>query len=475
MDSDISHGRIGMSVGDEWMRVEADEATSIEPGCSGGPVWSTELGAAVAMVVARRGARTAYGVSLDRLARRSPLLAAAMAGAPGPSGWLAHVPAGLQGDFIPFARVIDDRTTDFVGRALIFAAIDERLTKAPCGYVFIRGEPGIGKSALMAQLARTRGWVHHFNIGPENLRSPERFLRNTCAQLVLRYRLPLDQLPRHAGVDARFIVELFVQAVARAPGEPVVLLVDALDEAEEPPDRVNRLFLPATLPQGVFVIATIRSHVDEKIDTAQRCDDIELREDGAENRADVLTYIRAFLQRNAHRMTQRLAAWDMTEDAFTELLAQRSEGNFMYLRHVLADLAAGPVRPGERPVAELPKGLVNYYARHWRRMQAIDAGLFRRLHKPVLAFLAIAREPVSAEAVAGWMNDSEEFDAVDAGEIEDLFDEWREFLQEDPGPPVRCRLYHNSFLDFLDHELKLQRYRRIQARVMRERVGGDDV
>src|SRR5262249_43765350 len=132
------------------------------------------------------------------------------------------------------------------------------------GYIVIAGEPGIGKTALMSELVKTRGYVHHFNISLQNINTTRDFLGNVCAQLIVRYGLPQAKLPDTALKDSGFLVQLLVQAAAKSAGQPVVVLVDALDEAEPSQQpgigarRPNRLLLPQTLPEGAYFIVTTR-------------------------------------------------------------------------------------------------------------------------------------------------------------------------------------------------------------------------
>lgn len=137
-----------------------------------------------------------------------------------------------------FRSLVDERTKNFVGREFVFDGIRRALAseEITSGYVIIRGEPGIGKTAIAATLVVRGGYVHHFNIAPENIRSPRQFLENVCAQLVMRYGLDHQVLPPQAGEDPGFLIQLLAEAAEQAGqrGElPVVVVVDALDEAED--------------------------------------------------------------------------------------------------------------------------------------------------------------------------------------------------------------------------------------------------
>ncbi len=93
-----------------------------------------------------------------------------------------------------FDALISDKIKGFIGRKFIFDAFDEFLYTHESGYFIIRGVPGIGKSALVAKLVKDRGYVHHFNIAPQNVCSPEIFLENICTQLIACYGFVLLQM-----------------------------------------------------------------------------------------------------------------------------------------------------------------------------------------------------------------------------------------------------------------------------------------
>jgi hypothetical protein len=387
-----------------------------------------------------------------------------------------HPRARLKRQIISSAARVRTWTEGFVGREFIFSELDTRLMESGfrSGYTLVRGEPGIGKTAIAAELIRSRNYVHHFNVATDGVRETRLFLPNVCAQLIERYGLPYETLPRHAEVGSAQLTALLDEAagVARDDGDlPVVIVVDALDEAETPdPDTgENRLALPYELPEGVYVIATIRAGVDAVLDIADQAEDVVLDRDDPRNAADVRAFVTGFLEREDAVMRERLGEWEVNAEGFVETLAARSEGNFMYLVHVLSDIAAGRIAPGdlEGRLERLPGGLERYYKRHWRAMH--DSGTFRRRQKPVIAMLASARDAVPAAKVAEWIN-AGGFEPIAVDEVEDIFDDWRPFLSIEPGDPPRYRLYHASFLDFLEREVGLQPYREAVGAAMAKKI-----
>ena len=95
-----------------------------------------------------------------------------------------------------FDALMQDKLCGFVGRQFVFDAVDDFLRKHDSGCFIIRGVPGIGKTALMAKLVNDRGYIHHFNVASQNVRSPRVFLENVCAQLIDRYELEHTDLFR---------------------------------------------------------------------------------------------------------------------------------------------------------------------------------------------------------------------------------------------------------------------------------------
>jgi len=356
-----------------------------------------------------------------------------------------------------FRALVDNRLKTFVGREFVFEEIDRILggAEGDSGYIVIKGEPGIGKTAVAAALV-IRGYAHHFNIAADNIRTARQFLEDVCAQLILKYRLPYDTLPQQAGEDSGFLSRLLGEAAeaARERGElPVTVVVDALDEANRTGYRagVNRLYLPRTLPAGVFMIVTTRDEDDIQL-VVDKQTVIWIRDDDARNVKDVADYARGFVARHSGDLGPRLASAGLDIDTFVQGITRASEGNFMYLVYVLPDLASGRLSlDAGHAVAGLPEGLEGYYLQHWRAMKASDETLFTTRQRPVLCFLAISLEPVTVLQLVEWTQ-------LEPGDIRQVMASWREFLNADDEAPARYRLYHRSFAEFLDEQEDLRWY-----------------
>lgn len=356
-----------------------------------------------------------------------------------------------------FQNLVNERTREFVGREFVFKAIDNLLSDPSfyCGYIVITGEPGIGKTALLAQLVKQRGYVHHFNIASQNIRTARDFLNNVCAQLVVQYKLPYHTLPEGATRDSGFLSQLLVEVATKKETRPVVILVDALDEAESSSlyPGINCLYLPQALPEGVFFVVTTREKADYRLFVDQR-KDIYLRDDDPYNLEDVRRYVLNFVRAHRDQMVSRIEQWNVEENVFTTIITEKSQGNFMYLVYVLRDIRDGKLTAiNVDDIRKLPQGLREYYQRHWRSMKAQDVEQFEKYYQPVVCILATVREPVSIGQVAEWTK-------LSPVHVKEVVSEWREFLnvnETEQGESL-YRVYHTSFQDFLKEEVGLVYY-----------------
>jgi hypothetical protein len=356
-----------------------------------------------------------------------------------------------------FEATIRARTAEFVGRRYVIDEIDADLgdISFPSGYIIVEGEPGIGKTSLLSKLVSDRGYVHHLNSVGLGIRSNEEFLRNVCAQLIIRFKLDIP-VPDRISRDAGFLSRLLTLAAEEPANLPLVIAVDALDEVQ----ANNRLTLPPSLPSGVFFLITTRyGHRGEiQVDRSRY---IDLRDDDHRNLMDLRSYVVIRFRSNRAVMNDRVTGWHVSTCQFIRIVTRRSEGNFMYLWRVLDDIESGALSGATLDdIKHLPQGLNAYYARHWDAMRSRDGSLFRRYQQPVISILASVLEPVSIPQLLGWLVRlwADVFGPrkrPDSTQVNDVVHGWAEFLnvEEAADGEPRYRIYHATLIDWIHAQI----------------------
>jgi hypothetical protein len=362
--------------------------------------------------------------------------------------WPAGLPSQPKSDSpfgVPhrFQAFIDERTRDFVGREYIFSAIADLLEGRPSGYIELEGDPGAGKSAILAEYVQRFDIVAHFNIRGSGVNTSRHFLESICAQLIERFHLPYPSLPAAATQDGSFLATLLEQASAKLPaGRRLVIGVDALDEVDMAGHRSGAyiLYLPGSLPDRVHFLVT-RRKVKLPMPAHVRRDLIDLMVFADEGQEDVRRFLeQALAEQPALRRWIASRPQELTAEEFVSTLAEKSENNFMYLRHVLPDIALGVYQDLE--IKDLPVGLNDYYEHHWRWM-GMEADPLPESKLNIIYTICEAKLPLTRTMVC-------EFTRERALAVQTVLNEWRQFLHvEQSGGETVYSIYHTSFRDFL--------------------------
>lgn len=334
------------------------------------------------------------------------------------------------------ADLVVQKTRDFVGRSYVFDAIDEFLKGRPSGYLHIRGDPGQGKTAILAELVRRRACPAHFNIRAERRTGAAQFFNTLRSQL-----LGSGASTAKKETSAADLRHMLHGASARLrPHEQLVIVVYALDELDPSARNAgeNILCLPLSLPDGVYFVLSSRRGVTIPLQ-ASSIQQLDLSAFNKESIEDIKVYV----ERATHRpaIQRWLRSIKLRPSAFIESLAEKSQCNFMYLSYVLHDVEMNQYT--DKTFLVLPVGLQNYYHMHWERMGMLREPVNRG--RLILLFtLSQVRMPVSRALLA-------EFSQLDEMTVQQTLDEWSQFLhRQSLGGEPRWSIYHNSFLDFLE-------------------------
>jgi hypothetical protein len=291
------------------------------------------------------------------------------------------------------------RIDDFTGRAWLVEQYTDFTARHDRGYFLVEAEAGLGKTSFAAWLIARHDYLGHFTrlTGGRDRRNA---LLNLSAQLIIdldlypdmetQFVLPgLDRnvVPQWAGDPANFarLLDLAAQKAASL-NRSITLIVDGLDE-EQPPSTPVPLGLPASLPRGVWIIATCRTGTPVALnDTAVGV--ARISADDPRNLADMREYLSAATAQPD--LLRRLDENSMTTEQFISRIIDQCGGVWVYLSYLLPDLISGELTLDD--LDRLPAKLSQYFAANLARRRTDPLWTMEDL--PLLGTLAAVFEPV---------------------------------------------------------------------------------
>lgn len=326
-----------------------------------------------------------------------------------------------------FQQIITAKNHNFVGREFVFAAIDNFLHQCDRGYFTIIGDPGIGKSAIIAHYVSQNPGVVYYNVEIAGKNRVEEFLTNVCTQLI---EIAQSQGSKNIADSLTYtkensaFVSLLLQQISDKlhPEEWLIITIDGCDRIDinNQPRGSNIFYLPRYLPEKVYFILTRRPFITDKsgllIEAPAQY--LDLSAYSEQNSADIQEYTKNYLN---------------TQDISDYLLTQISqeETNFMYVSEILAAINQNIY----------PKNLHLYYQNHLDKMNLATSEQ-QTMALQVLNIL-VKEQAISIEMIAQILNEDEY-------EIQVILDKWREFLHlESIAAEINYSLYHASFRDWL--------------------------
>jgi hypothetical protein len=355
-----------------------------------------------------------------------------------------------------FAAFLYDKRRDFVGRQWLFAELDGWLRRGREAALLITGDPGVGKSAIVAELVHRNpgGKVlayHCCLAGTRETLKPGRFVRSLAAMIASQLQDYAAQLEHPDLQDllsetaaAQDPLSAFEAGVLNplqalpAPGDGVrLLLIDALDEALLLGERTTIVEVLARrlsrLPPWLRIVATTRRE-PEVLESLQGLTTRTLNAQDPRNLLDLKSYLaRRLGDPPLDRLRQEAG---LPLDKAVGLLAAKSAGNFLFVHQALEGLERG-IYDFAR-LDEMPPGLGSLYL-HFFSRHFPDPAAFAPVRR-LLEVAAAAQEPLPAELLAGAAGlDPEE-------ELPRLLRRLAAYLPERDG---RYAFFHKSLADWL--------------------------
>lgn len=336
----------------------------------------------------------------------------------------------------------------FSGRAWLFDEIDRWRASDGAPALLVCGEPGIGKSALIAELtlgahAGATLATHCCQWDVIDSLRPGTCLRVLAQQCALRlpaYAAQLDderlrpyfeRADSDPGAALEHGLLAPLSAIAPPAGGPWLWCIDALDEAmlhRGSPTLVDLLASRLDrLPPWLRVVATTRDdpRVRRALGEAQTT---VLQADTPENLHDLRRHVQG-----------ALAALQL-DGTLAEGVLANARGSFLYADFVLRAMARGQLTAGALP--DLPPGLNGLYERELGRVLPDDRSADRL--RPLLAMLCAAMGPLPSGLLAAAAG-------MTPRELQRQLAPLQPFLRrQDDGPDgPELTFWHKSIHDFL--------------------------
>lgn len=314
---------------------------------------------------------------------------------------------------LDFGVDISRMTKDFTGRQWLFDEFDSWIRKPSSRIFLVTGDPGIGKSAIMAQLASRHPQVMAFHFCISSLAdsvNPDVFVRSIAAQLATQIKeyheaicqLNFEQLTRFdSGTLFRRLIADPLKNINL--DEQVVILVDALDESWTGANNniVNVLHERIEdLPENVKVMVSSRK-IPDIIDLLSKYMPFEIDPVFLENINDISDYLdKKFAQQVIAGKVKR-SEQDIKN--LKNLIINKSEGNFLYIKQFIYGIETERIDINNP--ASFPDGLVGIYISFFDR-------IFNRNEnyddfRPLLEVIAALKEPFSAKELSAILQLSE--------------------------------------------------------------------
>lgn len=346
----------------------------------------------------------------------------------------------------------------FTGRDWVYRRIEQFLNQDEKRVLVIQGDPGRGKSGVMAQFIdkhspkeTTACW--HFFVDSQG--EPRDWICRFYSALLNPDEIK-SQEPHLANADQTALLREFRRRLSNntlASQKQLIFVIDAVDEAGTSKDAVAE-FLRSEFPPNVRVLATVRpTHFD-----ASRCPlievfDFEHPDVRNDHRNDGLAFVRAIAPANLSDDTLRA-------------IGEIGDGNFLVLSLICQELptSALEVETYLQQLRNLEPGAPLYEAlfqRAWKRLRRLSHEAPRNVYQ-TLALLAVCRQPLTSEMIKGVLK-------FETSDWDKLIDNVGEYVREDiifvDGTQTEVfRLYHATFADFVSVKLKSD-VRRMELRL----------
>lgn len=249
--------------------------------------------------------------------------------------------------------------------------LEDLIDKQNGGYVLLEAPPGFGKTALLVNELRQRGFrcAYHLLRREQEWDNVRLMRQSLILQLSWLYGFQMGIPSEEAELVLAFNNALR-EASERAGDDPVILFIDGLDEAfggaGDYRDKKLTDYFPQSMPPNVFFFITSRNNDPQQ--QFQNCLAEIITDEGAKQYIpDILEYLKA----ENERRTLNLG------DDFLKTLADKSEGCFLAAKFYLQqrndednDQFRKRLEEWQQQPSEIYQGYQGVFDYHWNPIQS---------------------------------------------------------------------------------------------------------
>ena len=350
-----------------------------------------------------------------------------------------------------FSAILN-KHANITGREFIREKISQFMEDQLSGYFILTGEPGIGKTAIMANLINPRErQAHYFFKSGSNYDNPDDCINGIRHFLAQKYNIAVSQglvAPEQARLDFE---DLLTQiSNMQLPGQHESIILDAIDESSKTQDgKTIGEILPAILPKGIyFIISTRPLNPDMGVlKNKEGFYTYHLDPAGEDNRKDAYAFIASMLDGKIDREWQ------------TEI-ADKAAWNFLIIKLMSEAIIKEDFQPEDiDQFLNTGKDLQNWYQGYCERINHRFADEPEKLDKiqSILGAVAAAGDPVSKTQICEALNMS--FSWFDwamrfIGQFMDVVNISENGIDKGGmSNETFYRFYHLSFMHFVNNHL----------------------
>jgi len=285
---------------------------------------------------------------------------------------------------------IADRTRRFVGRRELL----ERMrtfaeTETPPPPLVISGEPGCGKSALIARFAeetmqRHPDWlvISHFVGASSASTNLRRMLRRFCTALNRALGSKED-----APEDIKELLKLFSELLAQVPNNRQLLfIIDAVNQLEKSDNAHSMSWLPQVLPENVrVVVSTLAGETQDAL--LARATKPQVEQVRGLSGPEIQELVKAYLSEIRHEFPN--------QQVEMEFFAKVEKGNPLYILVALEELRVfGKFEELGNRIRTLPDNIPDLFI---QVLERIEGDFNPALVRDCMVFMACGRQGMTAE------------------------------------------------------------------------------